>query len=273
MGPEIHVPLTNGITVNRIILSGINSKQLSSSGTWASTHYGRSFFELERSRLESGMRQAIGPSTLQLGSMLDETVVSDLDLPYVLKVQMGPLPSAHSIAEANLAADPAFLPFVPSSFSTVLLPHVLEAHSLPHQVLREVHRVLQAEGYVVITGFNPSSLLGLQRWLRPKSASAGRYYTPGRVIDWLHVLGFDVVASSNFQYAPLTSRPKVRKLVSFFESVGDRWLPMFGGGYMITAKKKESAGTMIGKVRFRKPRPKLVAPATAKSTNQRNSEK
>jgi hypothetical protein len=170
------------------ILSGINSKQLSRSGTWASTEYGRAFFAAERSPLDAGLRQAIGPSTLQVGSMLDESVITTLELPYLLKVQMGAVPSAHSTCAANLSSDPAFLPFPPESFSTVILPHVLEAHSLPHQVLREAHRVVQDEGYVVITGFNPSSLLGLQRWLRPKSASAGRYYTSGRVIDWLHVL-------------------------------------------------------------------------------------
>ncbi len=250
-------------------MSNINAKKVSQSGTWASGPYGHAYFDVERSRLEAGLRQTIGPATLQIGSMLDEAVVASLELPRCLKVQMGSEPSAHSNHPADLAADPAFLPFAPDTFTTVVLPHVLEAHALPHQVLREAHRVLQAEGYVLITGFSPSSWLGLQRWLRPKSASPGRYYTAGRVIDWLHVLGFEVVASSIFQYAPLSSKPRVRKMLSFFESVGDRWLPMLGGGYMIAAKKKEPAGTPIGRVKFRSAKPKLAGVAPARTSNRK----
>ncbi len=212
------------------------------------------------------MKQSIGPSTLQIGSMLDESVVVDLDLPLRVKVQLGAQPSAHSSSPADIAADPAFLPFEENSFSTVLLPHVLESHFLPHQVLREAHRVLQAEGYVLITGFSPSSLVGLQRWVRPKSALPGRYYTASRVIDWLHVLGFEVVASSIFQYGPITSRPRVETVLHFLESIGDRWLPMFGGAYMIVAKKKVVSGTPIGNVRFKRQKQKLAGTATAYSS-------
>jgi len=245
---------------------------MSNSGTWASGAYGTAYFDVERSRFEVGMRHVIGPSTLQIGSMVDESVIDALDLPFCLKVQMGANPSAHSNLAADAAADPAFLPFAPDSFSTVVLPHVLESHLLPHQVLREAHRVLQAEGYVLITGFSPSSLLGLQRWLRPKSAAPGRYYTAGRVIDWLHVLGFEVVASSIFQYGPLSSKPKVRKIFAFMESVGDRWLPMLGGGYMIAAKKKEPAGTPIGRVKFRKRKAGLGAVSPVRSVIENSIE-
>lgn len=254
-------------------MSSIDSKKVIGGGSWASGPYGQAYFAVERAHLDAGLRQAIGPSTLQVGSMLDESVVAALELPFSLKVQMGANPSAHSDLTADIAADPAFLPFAPDSFSTVLLPHVLEAHRLPHQVLREAHRVLQAEGYVVITGFSPSSILGLQRWLRPKSASPGRYYTAGRVIDWLHVLGFEVMASSIFQYAPLSSKPRVRKIIGFFESVGDRWLPMLGGGYMIAAKKKEPSGTLIGRVKFPQRKPKMAAATSARCHREKPTQR
>lgn len=251
-------------------MSSIDSATTIKNTTWASTDYANAYFAVERSRLQAGLRQSIGPSTLQVGSMLDESIVTELDLPYLLKVQLGVEPSAHSASTADVAADPAFLPFSAETFSTVVLPHVLESHCLPHQVLREAHRVLQSEGYVVITGLSPISLLGLQRWLRPKSTLPGRYYTASRVIDWLHVLGFEVVASSIFQYSALSSKPKVRKMLLFLESVGDRWLPMFGGGYMIAAKKKEVSGTLVGNVRFKSRRPKL-ATASAKVLPQKNA--
>ena len=240
----------------------MNSKHVNLSNTWASSLHGRAFFEVERPFLIAGLKQSIGPTTLQIGSMLDETVVEELDLPSKFKMQLGATPSDHSMTEADVAADPAFLPFFADSFSTVVLPHVLESHSMPHQVLREAHRVLMGDGYVVITGFSPSSLVGIQRWLRPRSALPGRYYTPKRVIDWLHVLGFDVVASSMFHFSPISSKPKVRKALRFLESVGNRWLPMFGGGYMIVGKKKEFSGTLVSNPKFAKNKPRLVG-ATA----------
>lgn len=246
----------------------MNSKYLNLSNSWASSAHGRAYFDVEKSYLTAGLKQSIGPTTLQIGSMLDEAIVDELDLPKKYKMQLGATPSAHSYVGADLAADPAFLPFSPDSFNTVVLPHVLESHSLPHQVLREAHRVLMGEGYVVITGFNPSSLIGLQRWLRPKSALPGRYYTPKRVIDWLHVLGFEVVASSMFHYSPASSKPRARRILNFLESIGDRWLPMFGGGYMIVGKKKEFSGTLVAKPKFIKRRPKLANTATAYAANE-----
>lgn len=228
---------------------------------WSLSEYAQTFFCAEQTVLAAALRQAIGPSTLQLGSLIDQQVVDELDLPLIFRAQLTLTP------QTDLLTDAAFLPFAPEAFSTVILPHVLERHSLPHQVLREAHRVLMPEGHIVLTGFNPLSLLGLQHKVRPATTSAGRYYTPRRVIDWLQVLGFEVVSSAMFQYAPLSRNDKLRKSMQFLESVGDRWLPMFGGGYMINAKKKDHGMTFVGKPRFAKKakkRAKLsAAPAKA----------
>ena len=56
------------------------------------------------------------------------------------------------------------LPFASASLDLVVLPHVLEFLPDPHQMLREVERVLIPEGQVVIAGFNPLSLWGLRRY-------------------------------------------------------------------------------------------------------------
>jgi ubiquinone/menaquinone biosynthesis C-methylase UbiE len=39
----------------------------------------------------------------------------------------------------------------------VLLPHTLEFTDYPHQILREVARVLRPEGQVIIASFNPGA--------------------------------------------------------------------------------------------------------------------
>jgi SAM-dependent methyltransferase len=65
----------------------------------------------------------------------------------------------------QVETDYTALPFAAASLDLVVLPHVLEFASNPHQVLREVERVLVPEGQVVIAGFNPLSLFGLRRRL------------------------------------------------------------------------------------------------------------
>jgi len=70
------------------------------------------------------------------------------------------------------------LPFECSSLDLVLLPHVLEFNAHPHQILREVERVLRPEGNVIISGFNPRSLWGARRILGSKTNFPwrGRFY-------------------------------------------------------------------------------------------------
>ena len=55
------------------------------------------------------------------------------------------------------------LPVSPYSVQTIVLPHVLEFSKDPYQVLREAEMTLAPQGYMVLVGFNPLSLLGLRR--------------------------------------------------------------------------------------------------------------
>jgi len=204
---------------------------------------------------------------LQLGHIIEQSVVDEVDFPQLVVAQVDKTRSDN----ASLVIDPAFLPFAPNSLSSVLLPHVLEGHELPHQVLREAHRVLMSEGHLVLTGFNPVSFIGLQRLVRRRAVYDGHYYTVRRVADWLQLLGFEMVGSAMFQYAPLSKSQRVRKYLAFLNSVGDRWLPMIGGGYMIVAKKRDPGMNLVGRIRFRRSkRRKLVSAAPAKTVVEKS---
>lgn len=61
-------------------------------------------------------------------------------------------------SQVSLRAAADYLPIQSSSMDLVILPHILEFSTNPHQILREVHRILIPEGHVVISGFNPLSL-------------------------------------------------------------------------------------------------------------------
>lgn len=52
------------------------------------------------------------------------------------------------------------LPFITNSVNACLLAHTLCYVEGPHHLLSEVDRVLIDDGWLVISGFNPFSLLG-----------------------------------------------------------------------------------------------------------------
>jgi SAM-dependent methyltransferase len=75
----------------------------------------------------------------------------------------------------------------------VLLPHVLEFSDNPHQVLREVSRILMPEGHVVVSGFNPWSLWGARSVL---GADRGEFPWRGQFmaarLGRMALLGFEI---------------------------------------------------------------------------------
>lgn len=243
-----------------------------SNSRWLASPYGQSWLIAEKPHVDKALRQISGPRVLQVGDTIDDGSLRALDFPQLIKVN-DDLSSAAESAPV-IVADAAFLPFDVGCLSAVVLPHVLEDHQLPHQVLREVHRVLMPEGHLILTGFNPVSMLSLQRYLNPSSAYRGHYYSIKRVKDWLQLLGFEVVGSAMYQYAPLMKSEKLSNAFNFINSVGDRWLPMTGGGYMISAKKREVGTRLVGKSSFsgiRRKRQKLVSAASSKNQSSQKS--
>ena len=230
---------------------------------WSNGEFAQAFFAREREPLLAFLRQAVGPSTLVVGGLFERNIIKQLDLPLVIRTAKTPS------FNADCLADSAFLPFAPEAFSSVLLPHVLEGATFAHQVLREAHRVLTPEGHLVLTGFNPISALGLQRYLYPASAYQGRYYTVRRVKDWLQLLNFEITASRIFHYAPLSRN---QESTTILESVGDRWLPMCGAGYIINAKKKHPAYNFVGRANVASASSKLTSSPSAANTAVKSSQ-
>jgi len=164
----------------------------------------------------------------------------------------------------DLYAQAEMLPFAAQSLDLVACPHVLEFSSYPHQVLREVERVLRPEGRVLITGFNPVSLWGLRRMLHGKRDPwrSGQFLRLARVKDWLALLGFEIVAGRMGCYAPPINRPGWPQRFRCLEAAGDRWWALGGGVYMLHAVKR------VAGVRLLAPRrsaawkaPSILAPS------------
>src|SRR5205823_3662158 len=82
------------------------------------------------------------------------------------------------------------------SVDVVYLAHCLERIANPHEVLREVFRILLPEGHVIITGINPWSFWGftrfLLRYIYPLPWD-GHFISVMRLSDWLTLLGFEII--------------------------------------------------------------------------------
>jgi SAM-dependent methyltransferase len=141
---------------------------------------------------------------------------------------------------AAILAKPDFLPIKTCSMDLVILPHVLEFNKNPHQILREVHRILVHEGHVVISGFNPISLWGVHQFFDQRKHEfpwCGNFIALPRLKDWLKLLNFEMAGGRLSCYTPPFEQHKWRERFSFMEAAGDRWWPISGGVYFLHAIK------------------------------------
>jgi len=133
------------------------------------------------------------------------------------------------------------LPFANQSVDLVLLPHILEFSKEPHQILREVERILVPEGQVLLSGFNPFGLFGIMKLL-PRFNRELPWNTDFisliRAKDWLSLLNFEIVGGRFACYAPPLARRSWIEHFAFMEKAGDRWWGVAGGIYFLQAQKK-----------------------------------
>jgi SAM-dependent methyltransferase len=165
---------------------------------------------------------------------------------------------------AQVLADPHWLPFPENGIDLIVLPHTLEFTDEPHQLLREVHRVIRPEGQLIIAGFNPFSLFGAKRYFGRQQTMpwTGNFIALYRVKDWLSLLGFEVAGGQLDCYIPPFAQEKWLQRFQFFEKAGDRWWPIAGGVYFLRATKRVLGMRVITPAWSRRVRKKaLAAPA------------
>ncbi|MBL8472547.1 MAG: class I SAM-dependent methyltransferase [Rhodocyclaceae bacterium] len=200
---------------------------------WLETPLGSYAMQWEQARYDQAVVDIFGFNAVQIG-------LPEFDL---LRANRMPLRvrSAGVPADVQLRLDETQLPFAAQSVDLMVLPHVLEFSRDPHQVLREVERVLVPEGNIVLSGFNPYSLWGLRRLWRRQGASYpwnGVYLSVPRLKDWLKLLGFETHAGWFGCYVPPVRTEKWLLRCAFMDAAGDRWWPIAGGAYVLQAVKR-----------------------------------
>ncbi len=199
---------------------------------WLESPQGRYVLDWERSRIDAMVSDLFGYNALQLG-LPQHDLLAHNRIP--LRQTAGESPGV------NVLCDLRALPFSANSIDLVVMPHVLEFHEDPHQILREVERILIPDGQLIITGFNPLSLWGARRRLgrhRGEFPFNGDYLSVLRLKDWLKLLSFDVDRGAFGCYAPPCRQEAWLKRLSFLEAPGDRWWSFAGGVYLLRAVKR-----------------------------------
>lgn len=205
---------------------------------WQQSQPGARVVAHEREVLAGLVHDLFGYQLVQLGQL-----GSDLGHLTCCPVRIKTLIS-HRALPGSLVAEPQQLPIAADSIDVAILPHTLDFAPDPHQVLREVERILIPEGRVVIVGFNPFSLWGLWRlfgrW-RGGVPWCANFLSYPRLNDWLSLMGFDVERMDVLEFRAPTRAPRLEAM----ELVGRRVWPMFAGVYVVRAVKRVSRVTPI----------------------------
>jgi len=134
----------------------------------------------------------------------------------------------------DIIATPEQLPVETDNIDLVVASHVLEACTDPHQVLREIDRILVPEGQLILIGFNPWSLMRSGHALRNKVDLPNM----SRVRDWFSLLDFEIMDLQYFGFRPGLQNEKLYRRLSWLESCGKVAWPLFSNLYIIHAKKQ-----------------------------------
>ena len=197
---------------------------------WFASPLGRYLLECEHRYVDQTVADVFGFNALQLG------------LPGHDFLRASRIPLKCGIAPSGpvaLRAEFRDLPIASNSIDLLLLPHALEFSEHPHQILREVQRVLMPEGHAVIACFNPWSLWGLRRlFSRNAYPWRGRFINLPRLKDWLALLELEIVAGRTGCYLPPCAQDKWIERFRFMEAAGDRWWPIAGGVYFLHVVKR-----------------------------------
>ena len=177
-----------------------------------------------------------GYHLVQIGGLGELQPAANSRIHHRVRVDLGGNP-----ADASLSAEADALPFASDSVDVVLLPHVLEFEPRPHDALRETFRILAAEGHLLVSVFNPTSLMGLWRVMRRHRRRApwsGQFLTLPRIKDWLALLGFDVISShARFFSPPFRNASVLGRLLASEERVNDL-LPYLAASHVLLARKR-----------------------------------
>jgi SAM-dependent methyltransferase len=144
-------------------------------------------------------------------------------------------------AKVSLIASSEQLPIATDNVDLVVASHVLELSEDPHQVLREIDRVLVPEGHCILIGFNPLVISRMRRLFGSafkRKKNDYRMRSVPRVRDWFSLLGFEVLDVHYMGVRPGIKNKKLFESLGWLEQLGQYAGPILGNMYVLHVKKQ-----------------------------------
>lgn len=166
--------------------------------SWAEIPWGEFYRDALNKHLQPCLAKLYGFHLLKVGHLSAEIDTESCAISHQVNVGL-------SGEGLQVKADPMSLPFESKSVDACLLAHCLAWSSDPHRILREVDRVLIDDGWIIISGFNPFSVLGIGKLIpgiHKRVPWNSRMFTQMRLMDWLSLLNYEVVQRTRFQVVP-----------------------------------------------------------------------
>lgn len=209
---------------------------------WLASPRGRELIALEQRELSRMLPDIFGRHVLQVGSWgRGEQLLECAET-----LHRAVLGTVGDFGAAALT-ETERLPIAAKTVDAVVLPHTLEFTHTPHNLLREATRILTDRGRLFVIGFNPWGTWGLRQrlGLRYRAFPAGaRFYSVGRLCDWLELLDIEVAEVRRFGVGFPWSAPR---------SDGEPWSVAsltrpFAEAYLLSAKKRVLPMNFVGRV-------------------------
>ncbi len=161
----------------------------------------------------------------------------------VMPDRIGVLPWPEGEPNAACLAHEADLPLPDLSMERVLIAHCLEASEHVPSFLREIWRVMDDGGRLLLLVPNRGGI-----WARTDRTpfGNGQPYSLGQINRILRDAMFTPLQSVHALYIPPTRRRFLLAAAPAIENIGRRWLKPLGGVSLIEASKTIYAGTPVG---------------------------
>lgn len=220
------------------------AEQLPYLASWFKQPCGQILLQQEKQILDQELSQFFGYHLLNMSVSPRHTLTEKSPIHHQFSLS----PIAGNEA-GSVCAEFSALPIENDSVDVALLHHTLEFSHNPHQVLKEVSRVLVHRGHVVIVAFNTFSLLGVWKRIASLLTSNQQWrhssLNLNRLNDWFKLLDLEKTKVDYTFYRPPFSHHSLLARFSFLESIGAALRLPLGGVHIIIAQKNVCGITPI----------------------------
>lgn len=203
--------------------------------SWYGSDRGRYLLEQLRDALKPHLENAFGYHILQIGPVPGHSLFGDCRINHRVQAADSAEPGVDMVC---LSTE---IPLESDSVDVIIAHHSLEFVDNPHQVLREIERILTPQGQLLVIGFNPLSLRGATTGVLGLSQRSSWFHhrpvSVRRLTDWLHLLGCELQNSHYLWSLPVLGKGRVRRAMAAVDGWCARHNLPVGGVYVLHAIK------------------------------------